>query len=95
MKHYEEVARTGTITVVAKRTCDLCGVESRSGNDWIDRSFQTRETTLTYQHGDDVYLDYSDLVEESFDICPLCWKEKLVPWMASQGATPQIKDLGY
>lgn len=86
MIHREKRTVTEERDVFFKRTCDLCGIESKSSGDWRrpDDRFKVRETTVTYRDGDN-FPEGGSGTEIKVDICPECFKRKLVPWLKSQG----------
>jgi len=95
MKVYE----TKTIPVhefrfVARRSCDLCGLLTE-GDDWHAGTWEVNETTVRIeikQKKGDNYPEGGSGTEYEIDICPDCFKNKLVPWLKSQGADIQQKE---
>lgn len=77
--------------VVDHLICDLCGKKS-GADDWATRGYNVSETTVEMNRGVNYGTDGGDSKTTSFDICPTCFETKLVPWMASQGATPTVED---
>ena len=79
---------------VARRKCDLCGLETK-GNDWSAEKWNVNETTIkieiTQKEGHS-YPEGGSGTEYEIDICPDCFKNKLVLWLKSQGADVQQKD---
>lgn len=93
MKAFVKKQVTSTQTILEKTTCDLCG-ESTSGDNWADGNYEHDEITIQRVSG--AHYPEGDYRETaSFDICPKCWEEKLVPWMASQGASPTVKEADW
>ena len=89
MRIYEERTRPAyKEKVCVKRQCDLCGTKSKSG-DWEAGYYEVAESTVrievTCKTGES-YPDDAYGTEFEIDICPECFKEKLVPWLRSQGA---------
>ena len=88
MKFYEEKEVTETARIFLKRVCDLCGRESKD-YDWSTGKFSVNETKLsvtaklTEGHA---YPESGLGMDISIDLCPWCFKEKLIPWLKSQGA---------
>lgn len=94
MKHYE------TKTVPAREeqelaciTCDLCGRETR--DDWEDYRDGTTEVEVRLnQHKmESGYGAFG--TDLSFDLCPDCFRNRLIPWLKDQGAEVQEKKWGY
>lgn len=73
---------------VSERTCDLCGAKQKrpDADEWGDSSYDVSEVTIEYRSGSS-YPEGGSGTEQRFDVCPKCFKEKLVAWMESQGAT--------
>jgi hypothetical protein len=63
--------------------CDCCGREKK-GSDWGDNCFHEAETVVMIRDGD-IYPegDYTKTVE--VDLCPPCFKSKLIPFLSSIG----------
>lgn len=85
-----KVTRTYESDVIDSVTCDMCKHESGRGG-WADDDFHHHiETSVSYRdytsYPEDTYTDE----EITFDICPDCFKKRLLPWMKSQGAEPRI-----
>lgn len=76
---------------LVERTCDICAVEAdRPGaGQWVASShFDVSQTTITLEEGS-AYPEGRDTTRMSFDICPTCFKNKLIPFMATHGAKPR------
>lgn len=75
---------------VVGHKCDLCGKEI-IGDGWNPKDDSDISDTKVWMINGTEYLDpdtgYSE--ETIFDICPQCFKKKLVPWLKSQGAKPR------
>ena len=76
-------------TVFEECTCDLCGVVAKHGN-WESSVYEIAETEIEieirYKDGDE-YPSGGSGTKYNVDICPDCFKTKLIPWLESQGAT--------
>lgn len=83
-----------TRTEVDKVICDLCGAETHDGN-WAKSTWYYNEIEITveisfeHRESDGGSGDGGSTDRISVDICPNCFKKKLVPWLESQGA--QVK----
>ena len=86
----KKVERTYTQDEVAEVICDLCK-ETFRDMDWDVGPYQVQTTEVSYEYGTDYPGDRATTTLE-FHICPNCFKNKLIPWMESQGATPTKKD---
>ena len=77
--------------VFEKLTCDLCGVESNGDEDWAIGNYHHATTTLQVEERES-YPSGGHSKEMAFHLCPDCFKGKLVPWLDSLGAKPQISE---
>ena len=91
MRITEQQQRTSTITVLVKMTCDLCGREARAGQ-WHgsdhscwDVNETEVEVTVRSKEGQS-YPEGGSGTEFVVDVCPWCFRDRLLPWLRSQGA---------
>jgi hypothetical protein len=92
MKHRETVTVPAKEEVrVAKVTCDLCGSTIAQ---YPGHVFDEVRIRIIREKGER-YSDYGDAKETGYDVCGGCFETKLVPWMASQGAVPEVEDTSY
>ena len=88
MRHYETVTIPAkTDKRLAKTTCDLCGKEAKHGN-WESSSYDVNETEIkvTVRQKDGCsYPEGGYGTDYTADICPACFKNKLIPWLESHG----------
>lgn len=82
MKKYKKVLQESTQVMETK--CDLCGATT-PGNHWFgDSRFETAEVTVKLREEHD-YHKCGLGTEYSVDLCNVCFKEKLLTWLKSQG----------
>lgn len=77
--------------------CDICGKPAKRPNreDWTDGSYDVNETTVECKVGTD-YPSGGSWEEWISEICPTCFREKLIPWIESFGHTKiESKDVGW
>lgn len=81
--------------VVVKKTkhlsniiCDSCGARSKM-SDWAKDYYDRSEVSLKMTEGS-YYPDGGSSVTTSFDLCPKCFKEKIVPFLNSLGAKETV-----
>ena len=90
MKVYEMVDVPATMReVLVKRRCDLCGMESKS-SDWDAGSYKVNETEIKIimkQKEGSSYPEGGSGTEYEIDLCPECFKNRLIPWLKGEGAT--------
>jgi len=96
MKIYKEkVIPAETREYVVKRSCDICNLVSDSA-DWpctSNYAINETEISITIRHKDGSnYPDGGNGTETQIDLCPKCFKDKLIPWLQSQGASISIED---
>lgn len=75
--------------------CDLCKREYTDRN-WGEKSpCRTLETRVFFFEG--VHdRDGGGRKERTwFDICPECFRDKLLPWLKSQGAEPTVERIEH
>jgi hypothetical protein len=86
--------------VCVELTCDLCGrvAPNPDGHGlyepgaWVDEPHHIDAVVVLREEGSCYPGDERTTETESFDVCPTCWKTKVVPWFKVQGATPTISD---
>jgi hypothetical protein len=80
-----------TTSVLTEVTCDIChGEADRPGaGHWeAQDSYAVSRTTVTFEEGTSFPGDYTT-TKLAFDICPTCFMQHLVPFMATHGAKPR------
>lgn len=101
MKKTEKRTQTETIerVVVISLTCDICGQEyedqEKSGNDFKSIG-EFHSTKVLMSNGEQLDWNgggWDDTIE--FDICPDCFRSKLVPWFESQHAKPTLTRMDW
>ncbi len=97
MKHVESVTRE--YDQVSGITCDICGAHT-NGIRWIEpnknefwKDKDVTEVTVLYKtgwfgHGD----EGGSGTKVDVDICPACFREKLIPWLKSQGVEVKTEE---
>ncbi len=72
------------------RKCDLCGFETKHGDgEWSGGWYDINDTDIRVeikQKEGTNYPEGGSGTNYEIDLCPNCFKEKLVPWLKSQGA---------
>lgn len=77
--------------------CDICGLEAKSCN-WDASIYESKETEISVTCSLNEGTTYPDGGwGEMFqiDICPKCFKEKLIPWIESHGSKVKPKQWEY
>ena len=79
-----------TREVVIATVCDLCSRKEK-GDGWETSLFGIEDVEISYESGDR-YPEGGSSEVISYDICPKCFKNKLMPWLESQGAKHKKKE---
>jgi len=94
MREYEEREKLEKRTYLKKIACDLCGNEA-SGNGWKSSKWNLNETEIEvkiHQTEGISYPEGGSGTEYVIDLCPNCFKDRLIPWFKSQGADIENKE---
>jgi hypothetical protein len=79
----------------SKKICDICKKESSyHSRNWGNDSFNVKEVEIKMNEGH-AYPDGSFGEYIIYDICPDCFKNKIIPFMDSLGAKPRIEEYSY
>jgi hypothetical protein len=71
--------------------CDLCQAESPCRTHWlVGSSGYSGRTVVVSIQDQSSFPEGGTVKRHSFDLCPKCFWEKLVPWMEQQGAKPRV-----
>ena len=93
MRNKTTVQKTRDETITESITCDICKKTYR-GENWESEGYSVLETEVRMRTGTS-YPEMSSGQETSFDICPTCFVERLIPAMAVFGAIPTVEDWDY
>ena len=92
MKVYKEITIPATKRKeCTHRLCDICGKKGH-GDEWSAGSYIVDETEISIvvkQKQGNECSDGGNGTEYDIDLCPDCFKNKLIPWLRSQGAHVQ------
>ncbi len=87
MRRYEKQKRE--VTTLVRLTCDLCGAVANGGY-WPIGSCDVNEVevevTVRQKEGKVYFAGEGYGTEYIVDLCPACFKTRLIPWLKSQGA---------
>ena len=74
-------------------TCDFCGAETDDPECWPPKSgyYGINKVIIQLKTGES-YLETRHGKTFMVDMCPKCFREKLAPWVESQGAKVREKD---
>jgi hypothetical protein len=96
MRNYKQIQTTRTEKQCINKVCDMCGKEDKIhpwGNNWVG-DYRIEETTIQYETGTH-YPESRSTTIYSIDICPDCFKNKLIKWLNEQGVNIQETDNDY
>lgn len=94
MRKYKKEIKTYEDNVLVETTCDLCGVVAKHGR-WESSVYEVNETDIEVtvrQKDGDSYPEGGSGTKYIVDMCPKCFKEKLIPWLESQGCKAERED---
>ena len=83
--------------VLDEISCDLCG---KTGKDeaWESSVWEVAESEIEievrYKYGSS-YPEGGSGKKYNVDICPDCFKTKLIPWLESQGCKAKFEDWSW
>ncbi len=90
-----------TYKEVVALLCDLCGERSPDNPgllcdevSWSRDHFDVVETALYLKEGSR-YPDGSSYTYTEIDICPECFRAKLIPWLKSQGIDARQRNVDF
>ena len=83
-KGYKKVTSEVERDVLVAMSCDLCR-KTTTKHDWATGFYEVAETTVESKEGTS-YPDGGSGTLYDVDICPDCFRDKLIPWLQSQGA---------
>lgn len=91
MRQYEKQTTTYDRDVCIKMVCDVCGASVKNTESWDVRSFQRTEVKVKMKETES-YPECGNSEITEFDVCPRCFKEKLIPAMKALGAEPSTRE---
>lgn len=98
MLKYEEKVIKSSRKVLVKRICDICGKETKqphtSNKEWDHGNYEIAETKVYMREGVN-YPEGGSGTEFKIDICPECFRDKLMPWLKSYGSEVKETDWFY
>lgn len=86
----EKYITTNEYERVISMTCDLCGKTIKT-NQWDgERGDNIMDTEVSIETGWGYGGDGGRTEKYEYDICPQCFRSKLMAWLETQGAKPRI-----
>jgi hypothetical protein len=93
MKNTITIEKTYKHEHVESTECDICH-NKFDGERWNHESYSALETEVRMKTGTS-YPEGGSGEEIKFDICPKCFREKLIPFIESFGTVAQWKDWDF
>jgi hypothetical protein len=87
-----------TREVLVSKTCDICKEihDVDEEDSWTGDKYNILETEIRLEEGSDYGYDSGGNKEiTEVDICPDCFKNHLIPWLESIGATIRKKEVDW
>lgn len=98
MKVYETVEVPATTReVCTHRSCDLCGITSR-GEDWRGGTYEVNETTVKVEivgEFGEAYPEGGSKTVYDIDLCPACFRDKLIPALEALGVKVEPREVDW
>ena len=94
MRETREEEQIRKVIIETVISCDTCGKKAKRGH-WDSSVYavENTEVTVTVHHESGKSYPGDHVTEKiRFDICPDCFRNKLVPYLQSLGATAEYKD---
>jgi hypothetical protein len=88
-----EVSRVVTEKILSTLTCDLCGRPNcgEEKDEWELAERNHTTVTIKYESLTFGYEGDGESERISFDICPGCFKDKLIPFVRQNSSVPDWK----
>jgi len=97
MRKYETKKVTYDREELVELSCDLCGRVAKGG-DWETSTWEVAEVEVKVevrQKDGDTVPEGGWGTEYAVDMCPECFKSKLVPWLESQGCKARRQEWSW
>ena len=90
MRTYKTVTSQVTRDIEDEIFCDLCETKAKDAS-WSSSYYNIDDTNIEMQVTIDcktgeMYPEGGSYEEYIIDLCPKCFKSRLIPWLESQGA---------
>lgn len=95
LRQYKKITEQVTREVLTGNYCDLCGEKSFFENSWKKSHYEVNETEISVivkQRDGNSFPEGGCGQEYRIDLCPDCFKGRLVPWLISEGANIRQED---
>jgi len=97
IEHKTVEVPASTVRRVAAVVCELCGRRGRGedypvGGDYSQGMYEKMEVHVGMEEGD-IYPEGGTINQTILDICPDCFRGKLVPWFEAQGGKVRTNEV--
>jgi hypothetical protein len=97
MRKYEKRVEPVERNDLIETTCDLCGALAKKGH-WESSAYEIGEVEIEVtvrQEDGTAYPEGGWGTDYMVDMCPGCFKNKLIPWLESQGCKAKRKEWDF
>ena len=97
MKKTRKLIRPAYVKEVLESiTCDLCPATTTDPENWvIEKGLYHRDEVIVQGKRGDVYPESGYLQWVILDLCPTCFRDKLIPWFHSLGGQPRTEEMDF
>jgi hypothetical protein len=93
MKIYKEIQKSFKQKIIDKIICDIC--KSETLNEWKTNKNNNIESEIRLEIGHD-YYDGGSFGKYEINLCPDCFKDKLIPFVESAGEVKiNLEEISY
>lgn len=74
--------------------CEICKARTADEENWGGKNFGVDEVTITLEKGKR-YPEGGSITTTIIDLCPDCFRTKLLPWLQSQGGQSREREVDF
>jgi hypothetical protein len=90
VKLYKEVSRTIKEKIIGDTLCDICGLSEKKWENTKGQSWGYHEEEVSLSHKiTQTYCGEGTTNEIDLDICPVCFRDKIFPFVKSISYKPE------
>jgi len=96
-RSFEKQKVTREVAVVTAISCDICKKAGRLSDQSfgdVDDLSDVAECEVSCTTGEQGY-DYGDKTILRYDVCPDCFREKIMPLFEAHGAVARVEEVSY
>ena len=80
--------------VLESITCELCPKTTSDPENWAIENYHRDEVIIQRKWGE-MYPESGYLQWVILDLCPTCFRDKLIPWFHSLGGQPRTEEMDF